>query len=453
MNAITIYLKQSLATIICSCFLVFIAHAQIITTYAGGGTNGLGDGGLATNAHLGVTGGIAFDTLGNLFIADPNDNRIRKVDAITNIITTFAGNGNLGFSGDSGLAINATFNGISYLAVDNKNNLYVSDFNNNRIRRINISTGVITTIVGKGISGYGGDNGPARFALLDGPAGICFDKFGNFYISDLNNYVIRKVDTFGIITTYVGIGTPGFSGDNGEADSAQIWDTQQMTIDSFGDLIIADIGNNRVRKIDFNTHIISTVAGYGNYLYNGDGISATNAGMDPYAVAFDPSGNLFIADHDNQRIRKIDASGIINTVAGNGNLGFSGDNGIADSAEFHFPIDVIFDKCGNLYISDNANNRIRKVTFDTSCGTTTVQKISLNNTISLYPNPIENELTITNAPLGTSIRVYDVVGRLVFNSTLNAKKESINTSAWERGTYFIEMILPDGTKEIRKIVK
>jgi uncharacterized protein (TIGR03437 family) len=329
----------------------------VITTVAGNGTAGFsGDNGPATAAQLSLLfgGGLAVDPTGNLYIADASNERIRKVS--NGIITTVAGNGVQGFSGDNGAATSAEFSVPTAVAVDAADNLYISDFSNSRIRKV--SNGVITTVAGKGGIGFGGDNGPAAGAQLSGPTGIALDSSGNLYIVDFENGRIRKVSN-GVITTAAGNGSQSFSGDNGPPTSAQLSGPTGLAVDSAGSLYITDTGNDRIRKI--SNGVITTVAGNGTQGFGGDNGSATNASLrEPEGVAVDSVGNLYIADSSNSRVRRV-SSGLITTVAGNGTYGFSGDNSLATNADLNLPNDVAADLAGNLYIADRLNNRIRKV--------------------------------------------------------------------------------------------
>ena len=351
-----------------------IGSNAIITTIAGIGTSGFsGDGGLATEAQLDSPTGVALDKAGNLYIADRYNHRIRKVIAATGVITTVAGSGPTdpgsgGFSGDSGLATDAQLNLPADMAVDEVSNLYIADSLNNRIRKVIIATGVITTVAGTGIAGYGGDNGPATEAQLQGPLGVAVDQIGDLYIADANNHRIRKViAATGIITTVAGSGVAAYGGDNGPASDAQLNYPIRVAMDEAGNLYIADAYNHRIRKVIAATGIITTVAGSGptgpgNGGFSGDGGPATDAELNfPSSVAVDGQGNLFIADNSNHRIRKvIAATGVITTVAGTGIAGYGGDNGPASDAQLKLPTGVAFGM-SNLYIADQGNHRIRKV--------------------------------------------------------------------------------------------
>jgi trimeric autotransporter adhesin len=437
------------------------ATTHILTRAAGNGMAGFsGDGGPATNAQLNDPEGIAVDSAGDIYIADTANQRIRKVTS--GVIATVAGNGWPGFSGDNGLAASAPLNSPCGVAVDSADNLYIADSDNHRIRKV--TNGGITTVAGDGTAGFGGDNGPAISAQLNNPLAVAVDSAGNLYIADSGNYRIRQV-TNGAIATVAGNGTAGFSGDDGPATSAELSSPDDVSVDQAGNLYIADQLNNRIRKVSNgviasvawgetslgknspatklngptgvavdvagNLYIadsgnnrirkltngaMTTVAGGGSNL--GDSGPATRAQLDsPSGVAVDSAGNVYIADTDDNRIRKVEngvittvagggsslgenvlatsaqlgspngvavdsagdiyiadtandrirkvTNGVIATVAGNGTTGFSGDSGPATSAELSGPEGIAVDSAGNLYIADTANNRIRKVTGGT----------------------------------------------------------------------------------------
>jgi len=334
--------------------------SAIITTVAGNGALGYsGDGGAATNATLGNPYGVAVDSHGNVFIADTGNQRIREVGT-NGIITTVAGNGALGYSGDGGAATNATLGNPYGVAVDAYGNVYIADTGNDRIREVG-TNGVITTVAGNGTLGYSGDGGAATNATLGHPYGVAVDSHGNVFIADAGNQRIREVGTNGNIATVAGNGTLGYSGDGGAATNASINQPRSVAVDAFGNLFIADAGNNCIREVDTNG-IIATVAGIGTVGYSGDGGSATEAELNnPTAVAVDGMGDIFMADSGNNCIREVDVSGVISTVAGNGTSAFSGDGTLAMEAELNDPVAVALDETGNAFIADSGNNRIREV--------------------------------------------------------------------------------------------
>ncbi len=322
----------------------------IISTVAGGGTSG-GDNVPATSAALGYLLGVAVDSAGNLFIADTSNNRIRKVS--NGVIATVAGNGGPFFSGDNGPATSAQLWYPGDVAVDSAGNLYIADTLNNRIRKV--SNGVITTVAGGGACCFSGDNGPATSAQLYNPQGVAVDSAGNVYIADSENYRVRKVSN-GVIATVAGNGTrnliPGFSGSNGPAAGAQLYWPSAVAVDSAANLYIADsssgiLGLSLGLIYEVSNGVIATVAGG----------AALNS---PTGIAVDSAGNLYIADTMNNRILEV-SNGTITTVAGNGTQGFGGDNGPATSAQLFRPSGVAVDSAGNLYIADTFNNCIRKV--------------------------------------------------------------------------------------------
>ena len=275
-------------------------------------------------------------------------------------LKTIAGNGIAGFSGDGGPAIAAELNQPNGIAFDPAGNLYIADIANSVVRKVD-TAGDITTFAGNRTAGYLGDGGPATSAELFQPFSVTSDTAGNIYIQDTGNNVIRKVDTKGIITTFAGTGTAGHAGDGGPATAARFNQNQGARFDKAGNLYVPQCGGSSVRKIDTSGNI-STVAGNFTGGFSGDGGPATSAQLQcPSGVAIDDAGNLYIADDFNNRVRKVDTSGIITTIAGDGNGGFTGDGGAATAAELNLPNDVVLDAAGNLYIADSGNNAVRKI--------------------------------------------------------------------------------------------
>ena len=335
-----------------------------MTAYAGNGSAGFsGDGGDAAEARLNVPAGLAFDKKGNLYIADRNNHRIRKVDT-RGKISTVAGTGTAGFSGDGGPATRAQLNHPSGIAFDKKGDLYFSDRSNDRIRMID-SSGNIHTYAGNGKEGFRGDSGPALQASLDKPFGIAFDKKGNLYIADRRNNRVRMVNSRGIITTVAGDGGFFFSGDNGPAYRASVAGPTGVVVDDQGVLYIADRSNNRVRTVD-SQGMITTVVGTGKQDYNGDSEVARETNLHlPFGVTLDPKGNLLVIDRSHYRIRSIDLKrGSVETIAGNGKKMFAGDGGPATGATLSFPHGISVDKNDNVIFSDKGNYRIRKISPD-----------------------------------------------------------------------------------------
>ena len=333
------------------------------------GGNGEESGGLAVEAQLSSPWDVALDADGNLYIADAINRRIRRVDP-SGTISTIAGTGVEGYTGDGGPAVEAQLSFPASLAVDAEGNLFIAEYFDHRIRRVD-SSGIITSIAGTGEEGFSGDGGPAVEAQLASPRGVAVDADGNLYIADSRNRRIRKVDADGNISTFAGGGDR--SGDGGPAVQAQLRSPSGVAVDAGGNLYIAVTTNSTLRRVD-PSGTIATIAGAGRWGFSGDGGPATQAHLAaPSDVAVDAAGNLYIADINNQRIRRVDPAGIITTIAGTGEVGFSGDGGPAVEAQFDRPRGVAVDAAGNVYIADHGNHRIRKVdpsgTITTIAGT------------------------------------------------------------------------------------
>jgi hypothetical protein len=342
-------------------------HAQTITTIAGNGTSGYsGDGKAATAAQLGSVTGVAADAKGNVYILDGGNRNIRKVSA-AGIISTIGGkeivSHGFGSSGDGGSATAAELKNISSIAVDAHGNVYLGDTYNCVVRKIK-TTGIINTFAGSfSTLGDYGDGCSATAANLGGVfggiGGVAIDAAGNVIFADAGAGKIRKVNTAGKISTIAGTGISGYSGDGGKATQAKLNHPHGVAIDSKGNIYFADVLNNRIRKIS-TSGIISTIAGTGISGFSGDGHEATAAQVRmPDDVAVDKEGNVLIAD--NNRIRKVSTSGIITTIAGGDNPGFTGDGGNAVKAGFDRAGSVALDAAGNVYIADG--NRVRKITY------------------------------------------------------------------------------------------
>jgi hypothetical protein len=333
----------------------------VINTICGNGAFGYtGDGGPALNASL-SEGGVSLDKYDNIYIADPGNGVIRMVDARTGIISTVAGNGIVGYSGDGGLATQASLSYDFQTAIDEHGNLFISEFGNNRIRKVDKATGIITTVAGTGNAGFNGDGNALSTNIV--PFGIAFNKHGDLIIaSDLR---IRKLDMrTGFITTIAGTGNSGYGGDGGPAKLATwsfIWN---LTLDDQDNIYLTDQANYRVRKIDGRTGIITTIAGNGVMGNSGNGGEATNASFtQPTGIAVGNNGNVFIADEILSQVYEVDnRTGIINLIAGNGTNGFGGDGGFGVNALLWHPNSLAIDLKGNVIVCDNFNNRIRRLT-------------------------------------------------------------------------------------------
>jgi hypothetical protein len=313
----------------------------------------------ATTVPLSLPGGLAYDSLGNLYIAATNDHVVRVVSP-TGVINTFAGTGAQGFSGDGGAATSAQLDSPTGIAVDASNNVYIADTHNNRIREVLASTGVINTIAGTGVAGFAGDGGAATSALLNYPTAVAVDSAGNIYIADTNSHRIREIKS-GTISTVAGDGEQFYSGDSGLATAAGLDSPNGVAVDSSFNIYIGDTHNQRVRLVTFTTGIISTLAGTGVKTYTADGVAANSSALArPRGLAISPNGTLLIADSDNDRVRAV-SGGNISTVVGSGQQGFSGDTALGTASAIDTPRVVAATANNNVVVADTENDRVRTV--------------------------------------------------------------------------------------------
>ena len=343
---------------------VRLERVHIIDTLAGTGDDGVGgDGGPASHARFGFPRSVAADAAGNIYVADTRNHRIRKIDP-SGVISTLAGTGEDGDDGDGGPASEAQLCFPAGVAVDTAGNVYVADNWNHRIRKIDPS-GVISTLAGTGVRGFGGDGGPAFQARLAQPVSVAVDAAGNVYVADSRNHRIRKIDPSGLISTLAGTGVRGFGGDGGLATRARLARPSGVAWDAAGNVYIADNWNHRIRMVD-PTGVISTLGGTGARADDGDGGPASDAGIAyPVAVAADPAGDVYLVGHvpetGNNRVRRVDADGRISAFAGIEGEGYAGDGSPAVEAQLAYPMGVGADAAGNIYIADSRNARIRVV--------------------------------------------------------------------------------------------
>jgi hypothetical protein len=426
-------------------------QAQVIVTVAGTGTAGFsGDGGQATAAQLNGPFGVALDDTGNLYICDNSNLRIRKMSP-SGIISTIAGNGTLGSIGNGGSAVLAQIRGVAQLATDNFGNIYIADGANYEIRKVT-PDGVINKIAGTGTTGFNGDGIPATDAQLAYPIGVAVDGSGNIYIADKDNFRIRKVNATGIITTIAGTGVPGYSPDGSKADTAKVQYLYSVVVDKNGNVLFRD--NERIRRIDAITGIISTVAGNGTPGYSGDGGPATAASINSTQIALDTAGNIYISDPASNRIRRVNAEGTIETIAGVGIGGYSGDGYDALMARMYSPSGVAVSKTGEVYIGDQGNHRIRLVTSHVD----RVQSLPrvTEQGISIYPNPSNGSFSLqvnaTSASGNIVVVISDVNGKEVDKLTVPSGNPLTIDACWPIGVYVINASIENGEHFSKKIV-
>ncbi len=349
-------------------FAVAIGHTITLNCLPAGGTWSSSNSNATVNLATGVVSGVAIGTANISYTNTSGCYSVVSINIIPlpdtvleKTIYTIAGTGIAGFSGDGGLAINAKINKQSYFAKDISGNIYFSDRYNRRVRKI-ATNGIITTVAGNGTSGSGGDGGPATAAQIAQVSGLTLDADGNLYISDYDENKIRKVNTAGIITTFAGTGASSSTGDGGHATAASLQTPMGLSVDHSGNLLVIEQFGHRVRKIAPGSNIISTIIGTGVIGYSGNGGPATAATISyPNTIFVDSADNIYLTDNGNHALRKINTAGIISTIAGNGLEGFSGDGGPATSARLDYPAGATMDATGNIYIADYGNHRIRKI--------------------------------------------------------------------------------------------
>lgn len=418
------------------------ANSGLIVTIAGNGTAGYGgDGGPATAASFYNPVDVVVDSSGNVFVVDATNNRVRKLSAATGIITTVAGNGVDGFSGDGGPATSASLSYPSALALDSAGDLFIADVNNGRVRRVDAVTGAITTVAGNGSFGYGGDGGPATSATLTYPFGLAVDVAGNLFLADQGNERIRRVDAAtGIIRTVAGNGNFGYGGDGGGATAATLAAPTGLALDNAGNLFIADQGNGSIRRVDAGSGIITTVAGVGsptvwpNYSPDG-GVATATSLYYPTDVALDVAGNIFITEPGSNRVRRVDTvTKILTTSAGSGACCFSGDGGPAVSAALNSPVGVAVDGAGNLFIADQMNQRIRRVTPQP-----TTTSISCNANYAPYGQQLAITATVSPSQATGTVQFFDY-GAALGATALSGGSASVATSALAVGIHSLTAV-------------
>lgn len=413
------YNKIIITIALLCCRALAMAQAPLITTVAGSVSGYSGDGGIATAAKLAYPAAVAVGDSSKLYIADKQNNCIRRISP-TGIITTIAGVPTGGYGGDGGPATNARMNAPTGVAVDAAKNIYIADQGNNCIRRVS-AAGVITTIAGTGAAGYSGDGGAATAAMLSTPVALAVDGGGNVFVADQTNNRIRKISPTGIITTVAGSGaTSGFSGDGFAATAALLSGPVGIAVTSSGALYIVDQMNNRIRMVN-PAGVISTVAGTGVSGYTGDGGNALSARFNfPTGVAATDSGYIYIAEGNNNAIRKVDLSGIITTIAGDGSSGFAGDGGAATAARLSAPNSLAIDAAGKIFVADAGNNRVRKIAKKPVINGIATPLFVATPTLS--PNPTTGSISISGMTTANSqyieATIVNATGAVLYHTSL-----------------------------------
>ncbi|WP_367154822.1 RHS repeat-associated core domain-containing protein [Methylomonas sp. HYX-M1] len=402
---------------------------SLISTLAGTGSAGLaGDGGQAKQARLNSPAGIAVHPDGSVYVADTENGRIRRI-ATDGSISTFAGT-TPGFSGDGGQAAQAQLNKPESLAFALDGSLYVADSGNSRIRRI-APNGVISTVVGTGTPGFSGDNGPATEAKISYPKSLVVAQDGNLYFSDVANHRIRQVGTDGLISTIVGNGQAGFGGDGGSALQAKVAYPEGMAITGNGVIYVADSGNHRIRRISPDG-VITTFAG-STAGFSGDGGQAKQARLYyPSNIALGRDGSLFVSDSGNDRIRRISPDGLISTIVGNGQRGFAGDNGPAAQAVVNYPGGMAVGADGRLYVSDNQNHRVRRISQSLDGFTNSDIYVASSDGSVLYRfDAFGRHLSTLHTLTGATLQNmgYDSAGRLISVTDANGNVTSLERNS------------------------
>ncbi|WP_136152987.1 T9SS type A sorting domain-containing protein [Flavobacterium sangjuense] len=406
-----------------------MSTAQQVTTVAGS-TQGFADGPVATAQFFSPLG-VAVDAGGNLYVADGWNNKIRKITP-AGIVSTLAGS-TQGFSDGAGGS--AQFYHPFGVATDTAGNVYVADTENNKIRKIT-PAGVVSTLAGSGTCGF--LNGSGATAQFCSPTGVVTDATGNVYVADLINHRIRKITPTGVVSTLAGGATYGFA--DGSGTAAKFNAPRGVTIDAAGNVYVADSENNKIRKIT-PAGMVSTLAG--STVGFADGTGSAAQFYYPFGVATDPAGNLYVADAYNNKIRKITPTGVVSTLAGS-TQGFADGAGV--SAQFHFPEGVAIDSAGNIYIGDQSNERIRKITQQLG-----VTHNNIDSKITVYPNPVTTVLTLQleNDCSLDKISITDLSGKIILQTQ---NSNTINVENLAKGIYIMEAYSGED-KYVSKFVK
>ena len=438
-------LKIKLMTAL-ACAVAF-ASGQQVNTLAGSTNAGSNDG-MSTAAGFNNPFGIATDGQGNLYVADAGNNEIRKISTETGEVTTIAGSIEAGLV--NGADTSARFNYPTGVACDGQGNLYVADSYNNQIRRIVLATGAVTTLVGSGADG--GSDGVGTAASFYHPCGIVADGQGNLYVAGGLNSAIRKVViATGSVITIAGSSCTGSADGKGAAASFNY--PSGVAIDGEGNLYVVDEGNNEIRKVVLATGMVSTIAGCTSWGF-ANGVGSAAKFDAPYGITADGNGDLFVADGDNNQIRKvIIATGAVTTLTGTKSEGAN--NGTGASVSFNNPKGIVSDASGNLYVADFGNNEIRVIgnLF------TSVTNITETSSVSVYPNPARQNINlnfnIQNSSTHATVRIIDITGKEVISvaTEVTNDKATVDVNNLAPGVYFAQAIMDDNTTQIARFIK
>lgn len=395
-------------------------QSYTVTTLAGSGNSGYAEG-TRTAASFSSPHGVAVDSAGNVYVADFGNHRIRKISPIGEVVT-LAGSGNSGYIDGIGTA--ASFSYLEDIAVDRAGNVYVADRDNHRIRKIS-PIGVVTTLAGSGNRGFA--DGLGISASFDVPTSVSVDVAGNVYVADLYNHCIRKISPAGLVTTFAGSGSNGYVDAMGSA--ASFSNPNGVAVDEAGNVYVSDRNNNRIRKIS-PAGMVTTLAGSGIYGF-ADGIGAAARFNGPLGVAVDGDGNVYVADEGNNRIRKISPSGLVTTIAGSGNEGYTDGEGTA--ASFKYLNNVALDRFMNVYVADAGNHVIRKITGATV--NSSLKNSPTKSKFELLPNPATSNVTIKISCTG-ALQILNTLGQVVFAQPASETNE-INITNLAKGIYTV----------------
>ena len=418
-------------------FYCTLVHAQVVSTFAGNGARGSIDS-TCLDASFSIPYGVTLDAHGNIYIADTENFKIRKISP-SGRVSTFAGSGFQGNTDSTGSE--ASFSYPTGVAVDTSGNVYVADRNNSLIRKIS-PTGRVSTFAGSGVQGSKDDIGKA--ASFNYPAGIAIDSYGTLYVADQDNKKIRKISPAGVVSTLAGSGAQG-SKDTTIGKAASFYNPTGVAVDVYGNVYVADFGNNKIRKIS-PTGVVSTLAGSGN-IGSTDSIGTAASFYNPAGVALDKYGNVYVADLSNQKIRKVSPTGVVSTLAGNGSIGSA--DSISTKASFFNPNGVTVDNSGNVYVADADNNKIRKIEILNST-TSIINRISSSN-INIFPNPSSSFLYLQSDIIFDYYEIADLSGKVYYGSVFNTK--TINISNLQTGIYLLKLTSNTGLYSVIKFLK